>query len=402
MEEVLILGAGTGGLILANKLAKQVGERVRISLIDQSRRHVYQPGFTFIPFGIYSAQGCIKPLTNFLPKGVALYQGEIERIDPEKREVTGGGRVLSYDWLVIATGCRPAFEEVKGLAGALYRSAHEFYTLEGAKRLKQVLRGFTSGRLVVSIAGMPIKCPGAPLSFAFLVEEFLGRRGFRKDVEIKFTTSEPEAFSKPAVAKTLEALAEERDIEIIPDFPIAEVDPTSKQIKSPTGEELSYDLLVVTPPHLGSEVVVNSGMGDALGYVCVDRHHLNALDFKNTYALGDAANLPTSKAASSTHFQAEVVANNLAEDIAGSNIKADYGGEAFCFVLTGFREALVVGFDYERKLYHGRIPLPLLGPISLNRITRINHIAKHLARWFYWHLWLRGEDFPYTEVMSDA
>jgi sulfide:quinone oxidoreductase len=396
MDEVLILGAGTGGLILANKLAKLVGEEVRITLVDRSTKHVYQPGFTLIPFGIYSVQGCTKPVANFLPKDVELFRGEVEKIDPDKKEVTAGGRVLSYDWLVIATGCRPAFEEVEGLHGALYEHVHEFYTLRGAKRLRRVLRGFTSGKLVISVADMPIKCPGAPLSFAFLADEFFRRRGLRKEVEIILTTSLPEAFSKPEVAKTLEALAEERGIEIVPNFPLAEVDSASKRIRSPTGEEIPYDLLVVVPPHMGSEAIISSGMGDAMGYVGVDKHHLNAIDFEDTYALGDAANLPTSKAASSTHFQAGVVAKNLAEDIAGSGIKTKYGGEAFCFILTGFSEAMVVGFDYERKLYHGRVPLPLLGPLSLNKVTKGNHIAKLLSRWFYWHLWLRGEDFPYA------
>ncbi len=395
MVNVLILGAGTGGVILANKLAERVEGDVNITLIDRSTRHLYQPGFTLIPFGMYSVQGCTKPVVNFLPKGAGLLRGEVERINPEKMVVIAGGRKLTYDWLVIATGCRPAFEEVTGLDRALYRSAHEFYTLRGARKLRQVLHGFTSGRLVVSIADMPIKCPGAPLSFAFLAEEFFRRRGLGREVEIMLTTPS-EVFSKPEVAKTLEALAEERGIELVSEFPLAEVDHGSKRIRSPSGEEVPYDLLVVVPPHMGSEAIINSGMGDAMGYVGVDKHILTAADFENVYALGDATNLPVSKAASSAHFQAEVVARNLAEDIAGSGIKARYGGETFCFILTSFTEAMVVGFDYENKLYQGKAPLPLLGPLSLNKITRGNHIAKLLSRWLYWHLWLRGESFPYT------
>ncbi|NOZ58267.1 MAG: FAD-dependent oxidoreductase [Euryarchaeota archaeon] len=389
MERVLILGAGSAGVMLANRLAGILEGEAEITVVEKSVRHAFQPGFLLVPFGIYSARSCTRRVEPLLRPEVRLLRAEVQAIDPPNREVAAGEQRLGYDFLVIATGCRPAFEEVAGIEKELHSQVHEFYTLEGARRLRRALLGMSSGRLVVSVAGMPVKCPGAPLSFAFLAREFFRRRG--REVEVVLTTSEAEVFSKPEVAKMLLAQAEERGVELLPDFPVEEVDAATRRVLGPRGD-LGYDLLVLIPPHLGAEAVMRSGMGDALGYVPVDRHLLRTRGYGDVYALGDAAALPTSKTASAAHFQARVVAQNLAGEIAGCGAGSHYGGEALCFILTGFAEALVVGFDYK-KSYEGRAPLPLLGPLHFNRITRLNHAAKLLSRWLYWHLWLWGEDF---------
>ena len=389
MERVLILGGGAAGVMLASRLAGLL-EDVEITLIERSARHAYQPGFVLIPFGIYSARGCTRRVEALLPPGVKLIRAGVERIEPENRCVFAGEEKLEYDFLAVATGCRPAFEEVEGAREALHSQVHEFYTLEGATGLRRALRRLRSGRLLISVAGMPVKCPGAPLSFAFLAEEFFRKHG--RDVQVVLSTSEAEAFSKRQVADLLEELTEERGIEVVTDFPVEAVDASARLVSGPKGE-LGYDLLVLVPPHLGEAPVASSGLSDALGYARVDRHRLNAPACEKVYALGDAASLPTSKTASAAHIQARVVAQNLADELSGAERSASYNGEAVCFILTGFSEALVVGFDYS-GVYRGRGPLPLLGPLHFNRVTRLNHAAKLLSRWFYWHLWLRGGDFP--------
>jgi sulfide:quinone oxidoreductase len=399
MERVLILGAGTAGVMLANRLAGLLEGEVEITVVEKRARHAYQPGFVLVPFSVYSAQSCTRRVRSLLSPEVRLLRAEVQGINPSSREVVADGERLGYDFLAIATGCRPAFEEVAGVARVLHSQVHEFYTLEGAKKLRRALLSLSSGRLVVSAAGTPVKCPGAPLSFAFLAQEFFRRLG--REVEVVLTTSEAEVFSKRVVAETLLAEAEERGIELMPDFPVEEVDVAARRVLGPKGD-LGYDLLVLIPPHLGAEAVLRSGVGDALGYVPVERHLLRLPGYDGVYALGDAAALPTSKTASAAHFQARVVAHNLAGEITGSGVSSRYGGEAVCFILTGFNEALVVGFDYKTKCYQGKAPLPLLGPLHFNRITRFNHAAKLFSRWFYWHLWLRGGDFPHWRDGSEG
>jgi len=392
--DILILGGGTGGTIAANRLRSSLGKEHSITLVDSSRRHNYQPGFTFVPFGIYSPEHCRKPQENFIPRGVEFFRGWVEKILPEERKVVVDGRELKYDYLVVALGSKPSFSEVKRLEKVLYRKAFDFYTYRGAQKLKSALKSFKKGKLLIAVAELPIKCPAAPLSFAFLAQEYLERKGV-KDFEVELSVPSPEAFTKKEVSETLEALAESRGISIVTDFHPERVE--ENKIVDHKGDTLDYDLLVAVPPHLGSEAVIKSGIGDALGFIPTHRHTLKALEFDRVYVVGDASNLPTSKAASSAHFQAEVAAENISREIYGIESLKEYNGRAICYVITGFNEAIMLELDYSGLVKKAKFPLPLLGPLTPGKVSRASYLAKLMSRWFYWHSWLKGKNFPLPE-----
>jgi sulfide:quinone oxidoreductase len=329
MKILVILGHGCGGTIIATKMRQKLPEsQWQITVIDRDWLHHYQPGWLFIPFGIYTKEDCIKPKTKFVPPGVNLVLDEIQGIDPDKKEVRTKQETFPYDWLVIATGCRIVPEEVEGMIEGWGKDIHNFYTQEGAVALREKLKYFNQGRVVVNIAEMPIKCPVAPLEFAFMSDWFFGINGVRENIEIELVTPLSAAFTKPVAAEVLSDICKEKHIKVTPNFQLAQVDSENKVIKSYGGEEVPYDLLVSIPPNFGAQCIIDSNMGDALGYMETDNFTLKAKKYESIYVIGDAANVPTSKAGAVAHYEADVVADNLIREIDGQPPRPDYDGHA--------------------------------------------------------------------------
>ncbi len=406
MKKIVILGAGTAGTMVANKLSHELDlSEWKISIVDQYETHYYQPGFLFIPFGIYGPNDVIKPKRDFIPAGVEMIVSEIEMIEPENRQVRllKDNKILNYDFLIIATGTHTRPDETPGLQNGQWRkSIHDFYTFEGATALAKHLRNWEGGRLVLNIVDMPIKCPVAPLEFLFLADWHFHKLGIRDRVDLTLVTPLPGAFTKPRATKMLSSMLEEKNINVVPEFMIEQVDPQKKVIVSYEEEEVPYDLLVTIPLNMGAEVIERSGLGDELNHVPVNKHNFLSTKFDNIFALGDAANLPTSKAGSVAHFAAEIFIENFMRYIDDLDMSAKFDGHANCYIESGFDKGILIDFNYDVEPLPGKFPLPGVGPFSLLQESEINHWGKMMFRWIYWNILLKGKEMPIPANMMMA
>lgn len=405
MKRILILGAGTGGTMMANKMRRELPrEEWKITIVDQGKTHYYQPGFLFIPFGYYKKNDVVKPRQSFLPVGVdSIYQA-IDRIDaPANKVHLVNGEVLGYDILIIATGTRIIPEETPGLKGELWhKNVFDFYTIEGAEALARFFKTWEGGNLVVNIADNPIKCPVAPLEFSFFADAFFTERGMRDKVNITYVTPLSGAFTKPRSSKLLGNLLESKNIEMITDFFLGEVDNKNKVIRDFGGREVAFDCLVTIPLHSGDAAISRSGLGDEFGFVKADKHTLQSLLHNNVFVLGDAGNFPTSKAGSVVHFQSEILTENLLCYIEGRPFTAKFDGHSNCYIETGHGMGALIDFNYDTEPLPGYFPFPGIGPFSLLKESRINHYGKLIFRWIYWHILLKGKEMPIDTHMTMA
>ncbi len=405
MKKIVILGGGTAGTMMANKLRNALEkEEWDITVVDKHRTHYYQPGFLFIPFGIYHKKDVIKPKSNFFPSGVKVMYTGIDRIDAEQNKVLlEGGKVLQYDFLIIATGTKTNPDETPGLKEQLwYKDIFDFYTIEGALALQKHFKSWTGGKLVMAISEIPYKCPVAPLEFVFLAEEFFTKKGIRDKVDITIVTPMAGVFTKPIATKMLSDLLEEKNINVVADFYIEKVDNEKKALISYDEREVPFDTLTIVPVNMGDAMIERSGLGDDLNFAFTDKHTLRHRDFENIFVLGDAANIPTSKAGSVAHFASEILFDNLMNAIEGRPLTASFDGHANCYIETGYGKGALIDFNYETEPLPGTFPLPGIGPFGLLKNTKVNHYGKIMFRWIYWHLLLKGKELPVEADMTMA
>ena len=281
-----------------------------------------------------------------------------------------------------------------------HKSVGEFYTFEGAIALKAALDRFTGGRLVMHITEMPIKCPVAPLEFVFLADDYLRQRGLREATEIVYVTPLDGAFTKPVAARELGSALEKRGIHLESDFMIESVDQEAKLIRSYDEREVAYDQLVTIPLNMGADFVARSGLGDELNYVPVDKHTMQSTAHETIFVLGDASNLPTSKAGSVAHFSVEVFVENFVQLASGRPMTHSFDGHANCFIEAGGGKGMLLDFNYETEPLTGTFPFPKVGPMSLLKESRANHLGKLAFRWVYWNMLLPGRPIPLPAEMS--
>jgi sulfide:quinone oxidoreductase len=402
MRNILILGAGTAGTIMANRMhalyRREVARReMAITVVDQDDTHVYQPGLLFIPFGTYKPQDVLRPRRRQLAEDVRYVQSHILALDAATDTVTlANGERLPYDACIIATGSELAPAETEGLLGdEWHKSIFDFYTLEGATALGKAFEQWKGGRLVINVVENPIKCPVAPLEFAFLADAFFTRKGMRDKVTITYATPLDGAFTKPVCSQRLTYLLEQKGINLVTEFNTGSVDAEGRRLVSWDDREVPYDLLVTIPVHKGAGFIAGTpGLGNDMNFVLTDAHTLQAQLKPNLFALGDATNVPASKAGSVAHFQAEILAENVRRFLAGEPLDAGFDGHANCFIETGFDKALLIDFNYDVEPLPGKFPLPGVGPMTLMAESRLNHIGKMAFKWVYWHVLLPGYDIP--------
>lgn len=405
MKKMLILGAGTAGTIMLNKLSGVLEkDEWQITIVDQYETHYYQPGFLFIPFGIYGKKDVIKPKRDFFPNGANVVMSGIDKIEPEQNRVLlDNGQVLTYDYLIIATGAKIRPEETEGMKEDLwYKNVFDFYTIEGAMALADHFKHWEGGDLVVNITEMPIKCPVAPLEFVFLADWYFTERGIRDKVNIHFVTPLPGAFTKPKASSILGDFLEKKNIHLTTDFSIGRVDNEEKKIVSWDEREIKFDTLITIPTNMGDECIARSEMGDELNFVPTDKGTLVAEGHKNIFVIGDATNLPSSKAGSVAHFEADILFENILDVIDGREPRQKFDGHANCFIESGFGKGILIDFNYETEPLPGKFPLPGIGPFSLLEETKMNHYGKIMFRWMYWNQLLKGLELPIESHMSMA
>lgn len=412
MRHILILGAGTAGTVMANRLSRRLRSQLRdgrisITIVDPDPVHVYQPGLLFIPFGESFRERISRDRAPTIDRDVRYLASEIAAMDPDTDTVTlADGTRLSYDLCIVATGARTVPEETEGMMGPAWReSVHEFYSLDGAEKLGYALDCFIGGRLVINAVQMPIKCPVAPLEFAFLADAYFTVCGIRDKVEIVYATPLDGAFTKPAAAKSLAQLLSEKGIRLETAFhttrietqaagaPAQGLEGRKGALVSRDEVRIPFDLLVAVPVHRGAAFIATAhGLGDAMDFVMVDPHTLQSTRKVNIFALGDAANCPTSKDGSVAHFQAEVLEENIARVLKGLAPAPAFDGHANCFIETGHRKALLMDFNYDTEPLPGMFPFAW-GPAPLLKESTLNHIGKLALRHAYWNTLLPGHDF---------
>jgi sulfide:quinone oxidoreductase len=399
MKRIVILGAGTAGTIMANRLRKlyrrdiEAG-RAAITVVDQDDQHVYQPGLLFVPFGGYRPEQIVKPRRDFLPPEVRYVSAVIDHVAPEENRVyLERGDALDYDVLVVATGSRVVPEETEGLTGPGWREKmFDFYTPDGAAALAKKLASWPGGRLVIDIVEMPIKCPVAPLEFAFLADAFFTKKGIRQKVDLVYVTPLDGAFTKPVASHALSHLLTDRNIRLVTEFSAGRVDGAAGELVSWDERVEPFDLLVTVPLHMGAAFVQRSpGLGDDIGFVLTDPATLQAKVKPNVFALGDATNVPASKAGSVAHFQAGILTENIVAYLEGRAPPETFDGHSNCFIETGYGRGLLIDFSYDVEPLPGKFPFAF-GPLPLLKESRLNHLGKLLFRWVYWHLLLPGRD----------
>ena len=405
MKRLLVLGGGTAGTMIVNKLRRSldVGEW-QITIVDQDDAHHYQPGYLFLPFGTYTADQVTRSRHVFLPDGVEFVIGAVDLIDALARTVAlVGGRLLPYDYLVIATGVTPRPDQTPGMLGEQWRkSIFDFYSLDGAKALAKALKDFDGGRFVVHITDMPIKCPVAPLEFTFLADDYFRRRGIRDRVEMVYVTPLSGAFTKPISSTRLGAMLDERKVSVETDFLVEHVDPDTKMLVSYDEREILFDLLVTVPLNMGADFIARSGLGDELNCVPVDKGTLQSTAHPNIFAIGDASDIPASKAGSVAHFSVEIFCDNFLQLVAATPMTGVFDGHANCFIESGAGKGLLIDFNYDTEPMTGKYPVPIVGPFSLLEETRANHLGKLAFRWMYWNVLLPGRTIPLPSHMSMA
>ncbi len=405
MKKLVILGGGSGGTTMLNKLYETLSkDEWQLTLIDQSEVHYYQPGLLFIPFGIYNKSDVIKPKNFFFPIGANIIFAEADRIEPDKnRVVLKNKSIIPYDYLIIATGCDIAPEETNGLKEDLWhKNIFDFYTAEGGTKLSKFLKHFNGGKVVLDITEMPIKCPVAPLEFVFLADWYFTERGIRDKVDLSFVTPLPGAFTKPKSTAILSDFLKKKNINLIPDFSIERVDNENKKIISYDNTAIDFDLLVSIPTNKGSDVIQRSGIGDELNFVPTNKYTLQAKDFNNIFVIGDATDLPTSKAGSVIHYASDILFENFLDIIDETAPNAKFDGHATCFIESGFGKALLIDFNYTTEPLPGEFPLPVVGPFSLLQESYMNHYGKMMFRWMYWNFLVKGVELPLASLMSMA
>ncbi|MDE3144308.1 MAG: NAD(P)/FAD-dependent oxidoreductase [Bacteroidota bacterium] len=406
MKRLVILGAGTAGTMMANHLHKKLNRKEwTIDIVDERKEHHYQPGYLFLPFDIYKPDDIIKSIKDFIPSDVNLITKKIDRIvaDENYIQMTGGDQ-LHYDLLIIATGAKIAPEEIEGMKGAeWHKTVFDFYTFEGSIALRNKLRDWQGGNLVIHITEMPIKCPVAPLEFAFLADSYFINKKMRDKVNITYVTPLSGAFTKPKSTAALEHLLQEKNIAIESDFAIAEVNNENKTIVDYGGKEIPFDLLVTVPTNKGDELMERSGLGDELNYVPTNKETLQSKDHANIFVIGDATNIPASKAGSVAHFEAEILTENILHYIKNEKLSASFDGHANCFIETGKSKALLIDFNYTHEPVNGTFPFAGVGPLQLLKESKMNHWGKLAFRWIYWNMLLKGTPIPFvTANMNTA
>ncbi len=405
MKKLLILGGGTAGTMMANKFRKVMDrEEWEITIVDKHRTHYYQPGFLFIPFGIYNRNDVIKPKGDFFPSGVNVIYSDIDRIEGEKNVVhLDGGKLLHYDFLIIATGAETRPDQTPGLTEGLWRKKiFDFYTIEGAVALHNFFKDWQGGKLVMAISEIPYKCPVAPIEFVCLADDYFTKKGIRDKVEISLVTPMSGAFTKPIATKMLSELLKEKNINVVPDFYIEKIDNEKHSIVSYDEMEVPFDVLTIVPVNMGSEMIERSGLAGDLNFIPTDKETLQSKKFENIFVIGDAADIPTSKAGSVAHFAGEILFENLLNAAEGRPLTAKFDGHANCYIETGFGKGALIDFNYDTEPLPGTFPLPGIGPFGLLKNTKVNHYGKIMFRWVYWHILLKGKEMPIEADMTFA
>lgn len=344
--KILVIGGGTGGTIVANNLARQLSEKIRmgevsITMLSASEKHMYQPGLLYVAFGQMMPDELYRDQAGLLESSIDFQVDPVEKFKLDENWVkTQSGKTYDYDILVIATGSRIMPNKIPGLS----EGGHTFYTEQGAVEMFKSLRKFEGGKIAI-VVGVPHKCPISPVELTFALHQYFKDRGIRDKVEIKYHYPINRIHSIENVAKWAKPEFDKMGIEYETLFNIEEVDVDNKIVKSMEGSEYHYDMLISIPEHHGMAVIEDNDLGQD-GWIPTDRYKLTMEGYDNVYVVGDTTNLPVSKTGSAAHFEAETIATNIASIIKIGTPVTEYDGKVYCFIEAG-HDATYAMFDYQ-------------------------------------------------------
>jgi sulfide:quinone oxidoreductase len=379
-KTVVVLGGGIGGVVAARRLRSRVGSEHRIVVIDRSPSHLFQSSLLWLMDGSRREDQIRRPLGRLSRYGIELVHDEVVRIDLDRRLVgTRVGAELAFDYLVVALGARTAPESVEGFS----EMAHDLYSPEGCREIRDALEGFEGGKVGVLVTSMPFKCPAAPYEAAFLVESRLRRRGVRDRTEIHLYTPEhqPMPVAEAALGRSIVELLRARGVHYHPLFTFEGLRPATREIVAADGRSERVDLLIAVPPHQPPEVVRSSGLAGVSGWIHVDPATLRT-GHEGVFAIGDVTSirLPSGKslpkAGVFAHHEADVVARQIAAELSGRQASARFDGRGACWVETGDgRAGFASGDFFADPEPHMRIAPP----------GRLRHWAKvAFEKWWLW------------------
>lgn len=375
MKKIIVVGGGAGGLIFANRMVKEFSSQISekelsIKVIEGSPYHEFQPAYLAVAFRGKNPEDIRRPVASLILPGVELVTDYCSKIDLDNRfvETSKKGRRHEFDEIVIATGSKPDYSLIPGLKEAnmdFHTSAHE------SARVFKAISSFKSGKIVSGIGGLPYKCPPSPNESAFMLDEFFTRKNMRDKVSITYITPFLRSYSAETVNEVIEPIYKERNIDVVTSFNIDYVEPSKKELVSLEGDTLSYDSLMLVPPHTGVDLIKGTEFADEDGWIYTDKQDLHIKDYDYAFAIGDATNIPISKAGVEAHLEAIVVANNMISKIKGYPDNYEFTGRLQCSMETGYHQATFVIGTYDK-------------PIKKIQPSFYNYIQKKLMERIYW------------------
>lgn len=391
-HRVVVVGGGTAGIMVAARLLRLL-RGVDVAIVEPSERHYYQPQWTLAGGGVVDKRASERAEASLIPKGATWVRDAVVELRPEENlVVTGSGRRLGYEALVVAPGIQIDWDRVPGLSEALAGGrATSIWSYEHVDRAWELIRGFRGGTALFTYPATPVKCPGAAQKIMYLADDTFRRSGVRERTRVVYASAAASIYAVPHYAPALERVVERRGIETLFRHNLVAVRPEQNEAVLElldTGEQvvLPYDLLHVAPPQSAPDLVKQSPLAGPDGWLEVDKHTLRHPRFPNVFSLGDASSLPTSKTGAAVRAQAKVLVANLAAALAGEEPVAHYDGYTACPIITGYGRLILAEFDYDLQ------PRETF-PFDQSKERRSMYLLKkHVLPRYYWHRLLRGHD----------
>lgn len=397
--KIVIVGGGAGGITVAARLTRALNDP-DITIIEPNAKHIYQAGHTLVGGGIIDESKITRTTKEFIPDGTKWLKTKANHIDPDKQTVSlESGKVLEYDYLVVATGLQYDWEKVEGLDASMIgkNGINSIYTLDGAKKTWQNIQEFakTGGEAIFTHPSTPIKCGGAPKKILYLLDDYMRKQGTRDKANISFMPNGAKLFGVPIFEKAIEGHFKDRDINYNLKHNLVKIDAQKKlatfktvvKKKGAWDEDLEeyeeiiqdkyitkkYDFIHIPPamsaPDFlkGSKIAWDRGSAKELGLIKVDKHTLQHLKYKNIFSLGDVAGIPIGKTGGTVRKQAPILVENMLDVMAGGTPTQKFNGYTVCPIVTRYGKVMLAEFDYDMK------PTPTIPGIAVEE-----------ERWMWW------------------
>ncbi len=389
-HQVVIVGGGNAGISVAARL-RRANRNLDVAIVEPSEKHYYQPLWTLVGGGVFDKRVTEHSEQSVIPGGVTWIREAVSEICPEENGLlTATGKHVGYDFLVLAPGIQIDWDRIPGLVEAIgHDGVCSNYSFEYVDKTWEFLNAFTGGTAIFTHPATPVKCGGAPQKIAYLADDAFRKNGVREKTNILFMCANASIFAVPKYAATLTKVVARKGIDARFRQNLVEVLGDEKKAvfeHLDTGERttLAYDLLHVTPPMSAPDFLKRGPLGNADGWVDVDKYTLEHVRYPNVFALGDASSLPTSKTGAAVRKQAPVLVKNLLAAIASQPLSARYDGYTACPLVTGYGKLVMAEFDYDGNPKESF-------PFDQSKERRSMYLFKaHALPRLYWHGIMKG------------